>query len=474
MMMDIIRQNPCPHFTRRSVRQTVYAQTARRRLGLPRGDATNLTPIFARAAKGLNKSLKTFMIEVPEEEWVRSSITFRATLNGAYEWPQALQEAWKGDVPSENYLSEVATRLLEMIRQGEIDSDQITEDALSSKVGLKVWHYSIDKYLEEIVNKTGSGLRWKAEGWYRDRKFQIELMPAINASPKSVSWLTSSVELKFSHYTRTDVEQAAKRLHELILKGTPNGNEPLYLLSISSYQEFRQFFPGEGDPRIKELVEFLEAMPLNPSVRLTYDFRDYARRWFISVTPKVDWASSLSAISDEISQPGLQERLGISTDAAKLLRWVERLPVDKLVGRLTPVVEEDCEKRIGIKCPWDSKNFPTYIQLLIEEINEKTDYDLKALPWHNYAYVYTRLLVGRKKTDLDDILRRLQWLGLQNGVPLDIATAETVLIGLISPRPNDTPEPDHVLLNMDMDNEHASEHPASAAIAQAQADRQIM
>jgi len=155
------------------------------------------------------------------------------------------------------------------------------------------------------------------------------------------------------------------------------------------------------------------------------------------VVPKVDWGSSLSAISDELSQPGMEERLGISSDAAKLLRWLERLPGDKLVGRLTPVIEEDCEKQIGIKCPWDSKNFPTYIQVLIDEINEKSDYDLRTQPWYRYADVQTRIRIARKKTDLQDVVRCLQWLGLQNGVFLDIASTEATLISLISPRRGD-------------------------------------
>lgn len=377
ILRDIVRQSPNTHFAHRSTSENIYAQTARRRLGLPKGDNGNLTPIFAKAAKTLNKRLKSFVVEVRDEEWHRSATFFYARLVDGHEWPEAFREAWQGEVPNEHFLSDAATRLLALMREETVGTGSLKECSVNCKIGLNAMDNRLENHLKEIVTKTGAALRWKAEGWGRDRKFQISLDATQQALLPEGCGLNPALNLDFGRYTRDDLDRTASLFHELILKAGPQGNDPVYLLRISSDAELRQCFPGKGEHGISKFVEFLSDVPFNPAVELAYDFRDYASCWFIRLTPKLDWSSSLAAIKTEPSQPGLAERLGVSEDAAKLLAWLERLRPKELVGRYTPMVENKCEKRIGIKCPWDSKNFPAYIRMLVEEINEKTDYDLR-------------------------------------------------------------------------------------------------
>ena len=73
------------------------------------------------------------------------------------------------------------------------------------------------------------------------------------------------------------------------------------------------------------------------------------------------------------------------------------------------------EKEIGIKCPWNNRNFSAYIQLLIDEINDKTPYDLKIQPWKDYSDWKTRIRVRKKESEESKIIQQIQFYGLQQG-----------------------------------------------------------
>jgi hypothetical protein len=180
------------------------------------------------------------------------------------------------------------------------------------------------------------------------------------------------------------------------------------------------------------IAEFLGTVPLNESVEHAYDFRDGVPCWYFALRPKTDWKTSLSAIEAELAQPCLAERLGISADAAKLIEWIESLRHDELLGCYTPIVEDECERRIGIESPWDDdENFPAYLQMLVDEINEKTDYRLRVQPWKRYASFKSRIRVGREKPDLDDVLQRLRSIAWARGITLDAARTRNTLERLI-------------------------------------------
>ena len=65
---------------------------------------------------------------------------------------------------------------------------------------------------------------------------------------------------------------------------------------------------------------------------------------------------TLQGLRDLRDQPTLEVRYGISRDAAKLLEWIEGLRDKDYLGKWTPTVEDQLEKKIGIQCPWDSAN----------------------------------------------------------------------------------------------------------------------
>ena len=118
---------------------------------------------------------------------------------------------------------------------------------------------------------------------------------------------------------------------------------------------------------------------------MEYDFDDGSDAWHLRVLPRENWQDTLKAIEDLRSKPTLKQRYGLNSHSAKLLEWIKGLTEKEFLQEWTPVVEDALEKEIGIKCPWNDRNFSAYIQLLIDEINDKTPYDLKIQPWKDYS-----------------------------------------------------------------------------------------
>ena len=100
-------------------------------------------------------------------------------------------------------------------------------------------------------------------------------------------------------------------------------------------------------------------------------------------------------------------------------------------GDGTPVVEDALKKEFGIKCPWDDRNFSSYIQLLIDEINDKTHYDLKLQPWKDYSGWKTRIRVRKKESKESKIIQQIQLYGLQMGKFLEEHRVKELLTQLL-------------------------------------------
>ena len=92
------------------------------------------------------------------------------------------------------------------------------------------------------------------------------------------------------------------------------------------------------------------------------------------------WESTLQALQDLRNQPCLEERYGISKEAAKLLGWIEGLRDKDYLCRWTPIVEDELKTKIGLSCPWDKANLPAYLAELLTELNNRTPYEFTIQP----------------------------------------------------------------------------------------------
>jgi hypothetical protein len=242
--------------------------------------------------------------------------------------------------------------------------------------------------------------------------------------------LNPKLQVNFSDPKKDDLDEACRLVHELIMRAEPRGTSPLNFVRIGTYKELKQCFRGE--PSGDTMARFFDALTLNKSVKRFYDFRDRAPCWSLALLPDKDWETSVEALRQELSQPSLEERFGLSAEAAKLLAWIEKLPSEQMHGCYSPVVEDSRQRWIGIASPWGDANFAAYLQMLLDEINEKTEYNLRLQPWNHYSSTKSRIRIGRKRPVMDDVIKQLQWNAWRQGVSLDPVRVQQILEQLVA------------------------------------------
>jgi hypothetical protein len=193
------------------------------------------------------------------------------------------------------------------------------------------------------------------------------------------------------------LDDAGAIIYKKLTELNPMGSEPIYVLAISSRRELHRCFPNAPSRKSNVLVEFFSAISFNKTLRRGYDFREKVPMWNVTLMPVDNWPTTLAAIREDLARPGLQERFGLTDEAAKLLQWIEMLPEDeKLLGRVTPIIEDAATKFIGINCPWSEENTSVYLQLLVDEINDRTIYNLVLQPWRECSRTRSRIVIRRK------------------------------------------------------------------------------
>jgi len=103
----------------------------------------------------------------------------------------------------------------------------------------------------------------------------------------------------------------------------------------------------------------------------------------------------------------------------------------RLQGAWTPPVEDCNTREIGLQQTGGEENLPFYLQILTDDINEKTPYRVTLFSWREYARQKTRLKLAKKTSDLDGVVRQIQWLGLQHGQLLQEERVRATLKALL-------------------------------------------
>lgn len=198
----------------------------------------------------------------------------------------------------------------------------------------------------------------------------------------------------------------------------PSGTKPVTVYAVANRRELRRCFPKLscntwGTNR--RLLELFSAVPLHPALKRAYDFREEAPAWHFSLVPVSNWSDVLARLAEEASGVTLETRFGISTDAARLLGWLQQLASPRLTSGWSPNVEEFNEREIGFKPVTRREDFAFYLRTLLDEINERTPFTVTSYSYAEYSSTKTRLKLASKPSDLDLVVRQLQWLGLQQG-----------------------------------------------------------
>ena len=381
----------------------------------------------------MNARLRSFQTKVA---WCgRANCQLTATLSHAAEWPEALQEAWRfSETANDALLTDVALDLRTLILSGNLGSDWTPERSITFKIGLRGRERVLSQYLQELENKTDLKFKWEQEGngWGVPHRFRIVLTESPPPRTEIPLAANPKINVRFDDCRKQDRDAVQQLLYEELLKAQPQGNVLFILLSISTRKELDRCFPNFTSGG--NAAQFFFELPIDNSLTIHFDFREDARWWFVGVQPRKDWAASLDAIRKYLSRPGLAEQYGISPDAAKLLSWIQGLPARCFTGLWTPVVEEARERWIGISCPWSEENFPAYLQMLLDEINQSSDYHLRLQPWHHYGRLKSRIRVDRKRSDVDEVVRQIQFLALGRDSLLNAALVREAIENLITPQ----------------------------------------
>ena len=430
LLLDTIRRTLTAHFTQAEARLSIHAPRARHRLGLPRDDKEDLMPVFSKATESLNKRVQTFSVGFNAESWCRADQYFSVRLKDGYEWPDVVQESWTGvESPNVHFLTDTGLRLFELIRSGELAAEFVDAGVIASKIGIGRYEQGVARYLLEIVAKGPLNLRWEQQSRsnnFNPGTFRIWIGDA--EKPKEpAQGINPRFEVDLQRFGKAETDAARKQLHELIVQAEPVGTKSVYILSLKSRPQLADCFPNATTVDGSALSKFFGALTFNESLKWAYNFHEHASEWWFVLHPKEDWATSITAIRDELAQPLLEVRFGLSAEAARLLAWVKSLPTDQMLGCYTPIVEDQRERGIGIASPWGSDNFPAYVQMLADEINQKAGYDLRLQPWKEYATIKTRLKVATKTGGLDDVLGMLHQLAWTNGVSFDRTATRRIL-----------------------------------------------
>jgi hypothetical protein len=115
-----------------------------------------------------------------------------------------------------------------------------------------------------------------------------------------------------------------------------------------------------------------------------------------------------------------------------VVKWFTTLRQKEWLGNLTSIIEEQWEKRVGISNEWEDENLRAYLTMLAEEISEKTESRVGVHPWnggwHGSGH---RLMVKRKPTEFEDVVRRIQVLGFGLGKLVDHEAVKSALNALL-------------------------------------------
>ena len=128
----------------------------------------------------------------------------------------------------------------------------------------------------------------------------------------------------------------------------------------------------------------------------------------------------------------LEARYGLTPDAARLLEWIESRDRKEMLGNWTPVVEPAIKPEIGIAADWPEENLPALLQMLSDEIREKTDYDLSLQPWRENGKLLTRIKVSRRNARANAMKVKLDRAAREAGLEFSESQLANIASALLS------------------------------------------
>ena len=439
-VLDMIRRAHRIDFWKSSLSEKLYPRFLAQWAGLPKESKIS----EERLAKSLNqtrKNYETFEVLVTEHRDSRYyqqdyHLVVEIRLRAGSEWVDACKEAWAlAEQPNEYGLTENALRLYLWAKSPKNNGQPFKIKSICLQAKLRKTHYFVASHLYEIRAKADPTIRWNPEDPGREAlRIWFESTPVkyYHHGP-----LNPPLALNLHAVHHADLEKFRVWLYQEIQKPEfPNGREIVGLYDIGNRKTLQATIRVLPDScgRYSSMGKFFETLRLIEDIQIQYRFDDGYAPWIVTCQPKADsnWQQIKARLKALAERVPLEQRYFLSPDGIALLQWIQELRTDEFQTGLTPVVEEHLGKTLSFKAKWDFNNTRTYLELLVGEINENTEYQLRALDWRHYSNTGTRILVKQKKTELQDVVWAIQALGLQRNKLLTKEKVSAALDALLA------------------------------------------
>jgi hypothetical protein len=206
----------------------------------------------------------------------------------------------------------------------------------------------------------------------------------------------------------------ARWLKEYLIPSDLTGNQTQTLWRIGSRAEFFRCFPflsADGMIENSRLIELLTGAREDRHFDMAWAFPREAPEWTVEVRPKLSWEETRAGLRADLARTTPEVEFGLSPQAAGLYEWIRVLDLGALELGLSPSVEKAVREKRFPLAKGLQRNLRAVIELLCEEITERTLYQLRVIEWlEGYHAKATRIRIlhrqvgERQKTQLPGLV----------------------------------------------------------------------
>ena len=418
----MIRQNWQIDFWEESVSEEIYPSDLAQWLKLD--DGVNVTKEqLVRAVKNIRKDYRSFYVSVKEKTDHYNPPSLKLSVDvyvrDGFEWKDVWEEAWSfSEKPNPHCLSDNALRLYQWAKSVKNTGQMMEQNKIGKQASLRRTFYYIEQHLQEIQLKADPNLQFEKQtnGWRSQFRIYFE---HVERRFYDYGPLNPAIGLDVRQAIHSELERFKESLYDEILRPDfPDGKETVGLFEIHDRKTVKKVFdklPGDCGA-YGPLPYFLKSLRLIEGFKLRYTSKDGGGPWLVICLPDEGstWQGIKVRLRAKAKEIPRAKRYKLGPDSLALLQWITNLREDKYLLKMTPTVEDRLDKEIGILMDFKKDNLKAYLELLVEEINENTDFKLRTIRWQHYSETRTRILVNKHKADLDEIVQAIQIMGLRH------------------------------------------------------------
>ena len=323
------------------------------------------------------------------------------SMSGESEWIDALHYAHgSGNEDPSAKLSPAAAELLERTECGELSSAFRSEQSVRHRIKFFGYGSYFPAIIEEIRVKKGIELKQeeRVEKGPKQRKL-MRFSIGARFDPAAPAQGYNPVLPEFNGQL-PGRREFQRWFSTMLIEAPFTGNESVLVWSIRTRRELFRCFPksalskGNHPDRMFSLLSSLRG---NSVYRVGWNLDHKAFDWTVNALPCGTWDEAKVALKEQLAKPTSESKFGLSPPAAVLFDWVMGLSSSGLEMGLTPEVEKEIrETRLLLDCPWASENLRLYLELLAEEVTDRTPFDLKVVDWQRSGTTYCRIRVKKR------------------------------------------------------------------------------